>query len=133
MKLDLSGRHALVCGGSEGIGRAAAIELAQLGADVTLLARRADALQSAVAVLPNNGSQRHGHVLADVARTDALRDAIAEFRQMVRAFSSAILWPPSKPALSGSACPMAESFTDTSAERVSPRSAHFEDVYAAAA
>ena len=40
MDLNLSGKHALVCGSSEGIGRAAAIELASLGADVTLLARR---------------------------------------------------------------------------------------------
>ena len=39
MDLNLSGKHALVCGGSEGIGRAAAIELAQLSADITLLAR----------------------------------------------------------------------------------------------
>ena len=77
MKLDLRGRHALVCGGSEGIGRAAAFELAQLGADVTLLARRVDALQAAVADLQNNGAQRHGHVLADVARTDALRESVA--------------------------------------------------------
>ena len=38
MDLDLSGKHALVCGASEGIGRAAAIELSRLGADVTLLA-----------------------------------------------------------------------------------------------
>ena len=48
MDLNLAGKHALVCGGSEGIGRAAAIELAQLGADVTVLARRADALQAVV-------------------------------------------------------------------------------------
>ncbi|MER3546274.1 MAG: short-chain dehydrogenase, partial [Rhodanobacteraceae bacterium] len=44
MDLDLSGRHALVCGASQGIGHACAIELAQLGADVTLLARREEVL-----------------------------------------------------------------------------------------
>ncbi|MFZ2753515.1 MAG: SDR family NAD(P)-dependent oxidoreductase, partial [Lysobacteraceae bacterium] len=43
MDLNLNGKHALVCGASEGIGRAAAHELALLGADVTVLARRADA------------------------------------------------------------------------------------------
>ena len=52
MDLDLNGKHALVCGGSEGIGRAAALELALLGADVTLLARRADVLEAAAAALP---------------------------------------------------------------------------------
>ncbi len=69
MDLDLGGRHALVCGASQGIGRAAAIELAALGAEVTLLARREDALHDAVAALPRSGEQRHGFVVADVART----------------------------------------------------------------
>ena len=77
MQLDLSGKHALVCGGSEGIGRAAAIELARLGADVTLLARGEDALREAVAALPTNDTQRHGHLIADVSKTQALGDAVA--------------------------------------------------------
>jgi NAD(P)-dependent dehydrogenase (short-subunit alcohol dehydrogenase family) len=45
MDLDLTGKHALVCGASQGIGLASAIELAKLGANVTLLARRADVLE----------------------------------------------------------------------------------------
>ena len=77
MKLDLCGRHALVCGGSEGIGRAAAIELAILGADVTLLARREDALREAVAALPANDMQRHGFLVADVSQAQALGDAVS--------------------------------------------------------
>ena len=77
MDLNLSGKHALVCGASEGIGRAAAIELARLGADITLLARREDALREAVAALPNAGSQKHGYVVADVSQADALRASVA--------------------------------------------------------
>jgi 3-oxoacyl-[acyl-carrier protein] reductase len=77
MKLDLGGRHALVCGGSEGIGRAAAIEFALLGADVTLLARREDALRDALAALPTNDTQRHRVLVADVSRTQVLGDAVA--------------------------------------------------------
>lgn len=76
MDLNLSGKHALVCGASEGIGRAAAIELARLGADVTLLARREAALLETLSALPDNGRQRHGFVRADVAETAALRDGI---------------------------------------------------------
>ena len=40
MHKDLAGRHALVCGGSEGIGLAAATALAERGADVTVLGGR---------------------------------------------------------------------------------------------
>jgi len=72
MDLNLNGRHALVCGATEGIGRAAAHELALLGADVTVLARREDALRDVVAALPQNGEQQHGWIAADVSRTDAL-------------------------------------------------------------
>lgn len=72
MDLNLQGRHALVCGGSEGIGRAAAHELALLGADVTVLARREDALRKVVDALPRSGTQRHGFIAADVSRTAEL-------------------------------------------------------------
>jgi 3-oxoacyl-[acyl-carrier protein] reductase len=61
MDLNLQGRHALVCGGSDGIGRATAHELALLGADVTVLARREQALADV------------GWIAADIAHTDALR------------------------------------------------------------
>ncbi len=77
MNLDLSGKHALVCGASEGIGRAAAVELAQLGASVTLLARRADVLGEIAAALPRVHGQSHGCLAADLADTDALRGAVA--------------------------------------------------------
>lgn len=73
MDLNLTGKHALVCGGSEGIGRATAHELALLGADVTVLARRTEALQEVAISLPRQGAQQHGWIAADVAHTDALR------------------------------------------------------------
>jgi len=77
MDLNLAGRHALVCGASEGIGRAAAHELALLGADVTVLARRADALAAVAAALPVVADgQRHQALAADVAEHGALRQKI---------------------------------------------------------
>lgn len=75
MNLDLHGRHALVCGASEGIGRASAYELALLGADVTLLARREQVLREVADALPRTGAQRHGFIVADVAETAELERA----------------------------------------------------------
>ena len=73
MDLNLSGKHALVCGGSEGIGRAVAHELALLGADVTVLARRAERLQAVTTALPRvYEGQSHDWIAADVADHGAL-------------------------------------------------------------
>ena len=68
MYLNLIGKHALVCGASEGIGRATAHELALLGADITLLARRPDVLQEVATTLPRQDAQQHGWLAADVAQ-----------------------------------------------------------------
>ncbi len=77
MDLNLSGKHALVCGGSVGIGRAAAVELALLGADVTVLARDATTLQAVAAELPQvQPGQRHGWVAADGQQPEQLAETV---------------------------------------------------------
>ena len=73
MDIDLTGKHALVCGASQGIGLATAQALAELGADVTLLARREERLRELVPTLPTGKGQAHGWIAVDGADTDALR------------------------------------------------------------
>lgn len=73
MDLDLTGKHALVCGASQGIGLATAQALADLGADVTLLARREERLRELAASLASDKGQTHGWIAVDSADTDTLR------------------------------------------------------------
>ena len=79
MDLDLTGKHALVCGSSRGIGLAAAIELAQLGANVTLLARSSDSLRNALSALPgsDDATRRHGAICVDMSDLAALATQVA--------------------------------------------------------
>lgn len=66
--LSLSGFHALVCGASAGIGRAGALALASLGAEVTALARREERLAELVPQLIEAGAPRARYVVADLER-----------------------------------------------------------------
>ena len=78
MNHSLADRHALVCGATEGIGRASAIALAGLGASVTLLARRQVKLQELADDLPRpNARQQHRWIAADVSEIEALREQVS--------------------------------------------------------
>jgi 3-oxoacyl-[acyl-carrier protein] reductase len=76
MNIDLSGRKAIVGGASRGIGRAAALELARLGASVTVISRNADSLEKVRAALDTAKGQKHLALVADAAKTAALKDAV---------------------------------------------------------
>lgn len=68
----LHGRRALVCGSTQGIGKACALEFARLGADVTLLARDGQALRAVrdelAAASPPGAGARHDCLQADFSR-----------------------------------------------------------------
>lgn len=68
MNLSLNGKNALVCGSSKGIGKAIAFELASLGANVTLLARSKELLETILSALPRtHKGQDHDYLMADYA------------------------------------------------------------------
>jgi len=77
MDLNLSGKYALVCGASEGIGRAAALALAEQGANVTVLARREPVLAELVAALSRTHSgQSHAFLVADMSDRSTLKSVL---------------------------------------------------------
>ncbi len=78
MNLNLSGKNALVCGSSKGIGKAAAIELAALGANVTLVARSEETLKLALSELPVTAGQQHDYLVADFSDINLMKEAIGK-------------------------------------------------------
>ncbi|MHB8493417.1 MAG: SDR family oxidoreductase [Casimicrobiaceae bacterium] len=77
MLFDLTGRVALVTGGSSGIGLAMAQALAGAGAAVVLVARREDALRDAAQRIAAAGGNA-AHVACDVSERSRLGDCVAE-------------------------------------------------------
>ncbi len=76
LKLDLAGRTALVCGASQGIGRAAASLLAGHGASVIALARDAGKLEALVRELPRTGQARHSFLAVDIGDRGSLENQV---------------------------------------------------------
>lgn len=73
MNLSLHSKTALVCGASQGIGKAIAVALADLGASCILLARNEAALKDVVATLSVKEGQSHEYRIVDFTRLDDLK------------------------------------------------------------
>ncbi len=99
MNLSLLNKNALVGGGSAGIGRAIAVELAALGANVILMARTETALQQAVLLLDTSQGQQHGYLVADFADSMALLRSVTALleRQPVHILINNTGGPPGGP------------------------------------
>ncbi|MBS0000095.1 MAG: SDR family oxidoreductase [Cyclobacteriaceae bacterium] len=76
MNLDLTGKNAIVCGSSQGIGKAIALELAVLGANVTLFSRDKVKLMSVLNELDKTRSQNHDILIADFFNPEEVITAI---------------------------------------------------------
>ena len=83
MNLDLTGKIALVCGSTQGIGRASAEELALLGANVTLMARDEDKLKDVMDSLDTSLGQIHRFIVADFVDTDGVKKAMEDYLRLV--------------------------------------------------
>lgn len=83
MNLDLTGKRALVCGSTQGIGKASAIELAKLGASVTLLARDEQKLVGVLAELQSTVHQKHNYLIADFSFPDQLKSALESLQKPI--------------------------------------------------
>lgn len=70
MQMSLKNKRALVCGASQGIGEATAFALAEMGAQVVLLARRKEPLEEILKKLPGSGHQILAMDLGDIAQLE---------------------------------------------------------------
>ena len=84
MNLTLEGKRALVCGSSQGIGQAIAMELAQMGASITLFARNAEKLREVKQELPSGDDQDHEFLVADFNDASAVKTALTDYLSMGR-------------------------------------------------
>ncbi|MBA3649809.1 MAG: SDR family oxidoreductase [Chitinophagales bacterium] len=76
MDFDLTGKGALVCGSSKGIGKAIAIALAQAGANITLTARNEETLLAVIKELDTSQNQQHDFIIADFSQPEELKEII---------------------------------------------------------
>ena len=79
MNLQLKDKIAVVCGSTQGIGKASAIELSRLGATVVLVARSEDKLKATLADLDQSEGQNHSYIIADFTKPAELEATISSW------------------------------------------------------
>jgi len=77
MDLKINNKNALVCGSTQGIGKATAIALAQEGVNVTLVARNEEKLKKVIQELPKH--RNHSYIVADFLNPESLQTKVAHF------------------------------------------------------
>lgn len=77
MDLKLNNKNALVCGSTQGIGKATAIALAQEGVNVTLVARNREKLKEVLEELPKHSN--HNYIVADFSNPRDLQEQVIKF------------------------------------------------------
>ncbi len=77
MNLNLNNKNALVCGSTQGIGKATALALAAEGTNVTLVARNEEKLKQVLAELPSH--RNHSYIVADFSNPEDLREKVSSY------------------------------------------------------
>ncbi|UKM66311.1 SDR family oxidoreductase [Flavobacteriaceae bacterium GSB9] len=77
MDLKINNKNALVCGSTQGIGKATAIALANEGVNVTLVARNREKLKAVLEELPQH--RNHSYIVADFANPRDLQEQVIKF------------------------------------------------------
>lgn len=76
MNINLTGKNALVCGSTKGIGLAIAKQFALLGANVTLMSRNGSTLERVVKDLDTSNGQQHHFLVADFSKPQQVKEVI---------------------------------------------------------
>lgn len=79
MDLNLTGKIAIVCGSTQGIGKASALELAELGASIVLVARNEEKLKKTMQELSRSKGQVHKYLVADFSSVESVKSVITDF------------------------------------------------------
>jgi 3-oxoacyl-[acyl-carrier protein] reductase len=86
MNIDLTGKNAIVCGATKGIGNATAMLLAQLGANVTMISRNESILSRIIRDLDTAKGQVHDYIAADFSKPEDLREKIQQKVQQPKVY-----------------------------------------------
>ncbi len=78
MNIDLTGKTAMVCGSTQGIGKAIAVQLAECGANIVLMARNESRLKEVIRVLAADQGRKHHYLVADFSDTSSVAAAIKD-------------------------------------------------------
>ncbi len=76
MNLSLENKHAIICGSSDGIGKASAITMAQQGCEITLVARNQGKLDSTLLELDTKQDQQHQTVCVDFDQPEKVKESV---------------------------------------------------------
>ena len=76
MNLSLENKHAIICGSSDGIGKASAIIMAQRGCEVSLVARNQEKLDLTLSNLKTDQGQQHQTVCVDFDQPEKVKEKV---------------------------------------------------------